>query len=207
MSVFYRRISGAPSVIFPIRNSDFQSVFKDSLCAQGVCFAFSILFLKNEHLDMSDARCREGLIVLQRGHEAAIENHKKLLTEGDLISYGLRFVAKSTFETLDIPAITQGLNEWVLSNNESRTRVLLSMSIQDADGDVRKHFSPLMFDPHKNQWEVGDTTFALDKENTVVRGVMPATSLDLYLSWQIQYVVGYSEENLKLTLFHVKLRK
>jgi hypothetical protein len=207
MSAFYRRIAAAPSVIFPIRNRDFDNAFKESRCAQGVCFAFSVLFLKDEHLDISDAGCRESLIVLQQAHEEAVKTERNLLTQQDLAAYGLRFVAKYQLETLDIPTIKQTLDHWVCSNNDGPTRVLLSTAIRAVDGSIRKHFSPLMFDPKKNQWEVGDTTFALDAVHGVARNTLPPTSLALYLGWQIQYVVGYCDAGLKVTLFQVKLRK
>lgn len=207
MSAFYRRISGSPAVTFPIRNSDFETLFKESPYSQGVCFAFSVLFLKNETLNLFDVGCRERLIGLQQAHEDSVKTESTILTKQNLVLYGLRFVAKCHFESLDIPMIKQTLEQWVGLNKNNYTRVLLSISIHTKDDGVRKHFMPLMFDFKNNKWEVGDTTFALDDAKRVARSALPPMFLELYLRWQSQYVLGYCEANLELTLFQVKLRQ
>ena len=68
-------------------------------------------------------------------------------------------------------------------------------------GDV-KHFLPLAYIPTTATWEVGDTSFSLGTDGSVIRYEILNARLEAYLNWQIGDIVRDNPLR-KITLIHL----
>lgn len=188
MTVLSKRISLEAMLLFPTRSTEFDEFFKESNCRQGVCFAFSIFFLKGIPINPSDGLCRTSLIKLQNRHQKSVTSSHHYLEPHDLSRYDIRFIDRIDFSTRDLGAVTSHFQQWVTSNKDLPTKTIVSISATSSNG-IEKHFLPLVFIPQKNKWEVGDTAFRLAGDHTVVRYEINRHDLEDYLNWQTSKVV------------------
>ncbi len=215
MFALYRRIAGFGVFhTFPTRSAEFPLFFRESGAVQGVCFSFSLFFLQELEINPSQPRCREALLTLQALHTDAVVHDRCLLRAKALRTYGLTFLKKESCDKIykttqddwrgELSFLKSNMEKWVSDNGDSPTRVLLAISTT-ANGFVSKHFSPLMFVPSKAAWEVGDTSFPLNREGIVCRYTIASAALSDYMSRQMTDLLHAPESNiLKVTVYHVK---
>ena len=186
----------------------FERYFHESLCPQGVCFAFAVFFLKETPTQTSQTSCRDSLIRLQLAHEASVRDLKELLTKDHREAWNIRFLKKESFGGFDAQAIEIKvlLDEWRYSNKTKNTCIILSLPFLRFDGSCIKHFVPLLFVPQKNVWEVGDTTFALDADGKVLRYQIPDADVMDYVAWQVDYGCRLHNGSLRdMQFLHIRL--
>lgn len=201
---YHRRISAASG--FPLRSDTVQLHFEKTAAVNGVCFAFSVLFFQDEKMKPCDPIYEEKLVRLQLAHEWDVKTHGLLLSREHRMAYGLRILAEQKWPALDSDAIQKCLASW--QSGTVPTCVMVAITVAREDGARFKHFTPLYFSQTAAKWEVGDTTFGLNRHGLVQRYEVRTADLDRYLAWQVAYCCEKQGGALsELKLLHIGSRK
>ncbi len=189
MGHLHRRTSLRATRLFPSRSLEFLACFEGSPCATGVCFAFGIRFLQGHPINPHQDTCKQDLIALQLLSAASVAKKSTYLRSKDRRKYNISFGKRQDFTTLDIPTLTATLNQWTTENSDQPTKIIVAISASKSAIHA-KHFLPLAYIPTTATWEVGDTSFSLAADGSVVRYEILSERLEGYLNWQISDFVG-----------------
>lgn len=201
MTVLPRRTSLQAGLLFPPKSSEFNDCFIDSNYSGGVCFSFAIFFLQGHPINPRDDDWKSKLMMLQSRHRASVAAKSIYLKPNDFRLYKFSFEKKLDITSIDIPTITSILNQWATENNDQVTKTIVAISASTPMGDV-KHFLPLAYIPTTATWEVGDTSFSLGTDGSVIRYEILNARLEAYLNWQIGDIVRDNPIR-KITLIHL----
>jgi hypothetical protein len=156
-----------------------------------VCFAFSVFFLKNISIDLSNQVSILQLAALQVNHEDSVKTSHRYLNDSHQTALGIQLDILKTWKSYDLMAVSSAFEKLEKSKREPLRIIVAISTMLSKDPDrITKHCFPLRFDSSQNQWTSADTQFDLTTDHQIQIIPIPARELPRFLQYQIDWLLS-----------------